>query len=182
MSNWLEPIPNIYKNSSALVFCEKFQQSEWFPNDGAIKCTDKGSIEMDILPAFVKHLNKFVRLLVPEETYYLLSLDVHGSINGFEWVEECHKSRCEVVVSAANTSHFLQPCDQMISKKFNSAIRGIRDEFNKSAVVPTRSVKFNLVCGVHGFESVSVDDIRQSFRKAGIFPFNHHFSERFNFT
>ena len=49
-------------------------------------------------------------------------------------------------------------------------------------MVPTRSVKFNLVCGVHGFESVSVDDIRQSFWKAGIFPFNHHFCERFNFT
>ena len=84
-------------------------------------------MEMDILPAFLKHLNKFVRMFVPEETHYLLSLDGHGSLNGFEWVQECHKSRCEVVVSPANTSHFLQTCDQMINKKFNSAIRGIRD-------------------------------------------------------
>ena len=66
-------------------------------------------MEINILQAVVKHLNKFVGMFVPEETHYLLSLDGNGSRNGFEWGEDCEKSRREVVVSKVNTSQCLQP-------------------------------------------------------------------------
>ena len=114
-----------------------------------------------------------------ECTHYLLTIDGHGSRNGLESLQECSSNGCEVVLSPANTSHFLQPCDQRVNKTFNTSIRDIRDAFNKSVVVQIRGVQFNLMCGVHAFEAVTVDNIRQSFQKTGLFPFDENFPNRF---
>ena len=156
MSNWVDPLPTIYKNSRNA--CRKYEQENWFPRDGVIKCTEKGSMEMSVMPAFVKHLNAFVRSFLPQNETYLLSLDGHGSRNGAEWLDICAANKFEVVVSPANTSHFLQPCDQFVNKKFKTKMRGIRDEFAKSAILDTRSVRFNLICGVHAYNSITVAD------------------------
>ena len=177
MSNWVEPLPSIYKNSGEI--CRKFEQENWFPKDGVIKCTEKGSMEMSIMPAFIKHLNAYVRSFLPNDVSYLLSLDGHGSRNGVEWLELCSENRCEVVVSPANTSHFLQPCDQFVNKTFKMEMRTIRDEFAKSGILDTRSVRFNLVCGVHAYNTITVRDATASFARAGIFPFSPEFPEQF---
>ena len=174
MSNWVDPLPTIYENSGN--DCRKYEQENWFPGDSVIKCTEKSSMEMSVMPAFVKHLNAFVRSFLPQDVTYLLSLDGHGSRNGVEWLDICAAKKCEVVVSPANTSHFLQPCDQFVNKKFKKKMQGIRDQFAKSAMFDTRSVRFNLFCGVHAYNSITAADAIASFSKAGLFPFRSEFS------
>ena len=106
-------------------------------------------------------------------TYRLLTVIVHETDSN--WLQECSSNGCEVVLSSTNTSHVLQPCDQRANKTSNTSIRDIRDECNKSVVVQKRGVKFNLMCVVHAFEAVTVGNMRQSFQKTGLFPFDENF-------
>lgn len=132
-------------------------------------------METSTLPAFMKHLNDYVRIFVPKDTHYVVPLDGHGSWNGIEWLEFCEENKIEVVVSPANTSNFLQPQAQGLGSngEYKTAMRHIRDDFNKSHIVPTRSVQFNLICGVHAYKSITPTDISQSFSKTGLFPYGN---------
>ena len=89
------------------------------------------------------------------------------------------KNQCEAVISPANTSHFLQPCDQYVNRRFKQAVRELRDIFYENGIVNTQPVNFHLACGVHGFESITTDDIRRSFLITGMYPFNPDYPLRF---
>ena len=134
---------------------------------------------MDVLPSLMQHINNTVRRFVPPDLHYFLCLDGHSSRNGTEWIELYQNNNCEAVVGAANTSHFLQPCYQNVNRRFNSSIRHFRDELCKASLIYTRQVAVNLACGVHGFESITLEDARLSFRNTGIYPFDPAFPLRF---
>ncbi len=65
---------------------------------------------------------------------------------GFEWLDLCQKTNCEVVQAPANTSRFLQPCDQFVNKAFQGAASDVRDKVNSMAIVNTKSVQIKLMC------------------------------------
>ena len=118
MSNWVGSLPNICRKSGNV--CRKFEQKNWFPSDGVIRCTENGSMEMSVMHGFVKHPNTFVCSFLPQDVTYFHSLECHGSRNGVEWLKISAANRFEVVVSPGNTSHFLQPCDQFVNKTVNT--------------------------------------------------------------
>ena len=60
-----------------------------------------------------------------------------------EWLEICDKNKCEIVVSPENTLSFLQTCDQFVNKTFKKRMPATREEFAKSVILDTRSVRFN---------------------------------------
>ena len=82
-------------------------------------------------------------------------------------------------MGAANTSHFLQPCDQNVNWRFKSSIRHFRDELCKASLIDTRQVAVHLACGVHRFESITLKDARLSFKNTRIYPFDPAFPLRF---
>lgn len=176
---WWAPVKGTLKNGHCVAgICSRFTKPNWFPHTGVIKLTENGSMEMPTMCAVVKHINNFVRHFVKDE-YYLLCLDGHSSRKGAEWVEECRDNRCEAVVSPANTSHFLQACDQTVNKRFKAALREIRDEFCKLGTYDTKQVNFNLACAIYAYEQITATDIVNSFRVTGVFPFDRDFPKRF---
>ena len=116
VQKWIDPLDPSFREGHP--DCDMFTRPEWMPADATIRVTENGSMEMAILPAFIKHLDNFVRNVSGGKDSYLLTVDVHGSRNGYAWLEQCEEVGCEVVQSPANTSQFLQLCDQMINKRF----------------------------------------------------------------
>lgn len=87
MSKWTDALLNTTASSSispALKQYDKYVKPEWFPNDGFVKMTTNGSMEMSILPALMKHIDKAVRRVVPAEVPYVLTLDGNSSRNATE--------------------------------------------------------------------------------------------------
>lgn len=91
----------------------------------------------------------------------------------------CPANNCEVVVSPANTSHFLQPCDH---KRIKIALNEFRNTMSQNTSLDTRKVGVNLACGVHGFESIATRDIQNAFATTGVYPLDEHFLLRFRPT
>lgn len=88
MSNWFQPLNSDLLrrvNGQSVVL----PSSTWFPEDCVVFCTENGSMDINVLPIFVQHLNKFVLKVVPAEKSFLLTLDGHGSRKGVEWLELC---------------------------------------------------------------------------------------------
>lgn len=74
-------------------------------------------------------------------------------------------------MSPANTSHLLQPCDQLVNKAFKQACRRLRDDLLKQGTFDHRTVAFNLACGACGNERITTDEITKSFPKTYLYPF-----------
>lgn len=134
--------------------CAKYIKPNWKPRNAVIKVSDNGSMEKPILAAAVKHINRLVRQFLPDEQYPIC-LDGHSSGKGTEWIEECVKSGCKAVIQPENTSHFLQPCDQSINKRFNEGMRELRDAFRRVGTVDTRLVNFNLACVINAYKRIT---------------------------
>lgn len=104
---------------------------------------------------------------------------MHSSRKCKDWIEVCRKNRSEAVVAPANTSHFLQPCDQNINRRFKNSLRTIRGAFCRCGLTDTRQINFNLACWVHGCASITPADINAAFEKTGTFPVDNNFADRF---
>lgn len=179
MSSWFEPLDATQYKGLPVEVREHTTRVGWFPKNGVVVCSENGSMDMNILPLFIQHINKFVRQFVPPETSYITTLDGHGSRKGIEWVELCTRNNCEVVLAPANTSHFMQPCDQDVNKTFATQVRSIRDELRKCAITDTKSIQVKLMCGSFAFKKVSVQDCVFAFCRTGLFPFQRNFAARF---
>lgn len=102
---WWEPVTGQFRNGVSRN-CAEYTRPNRFPREGVIMVSENGSMEMDIMPAMVKHINKTFRSLVHTEPY-LFCLDGDSSRKGVEWIEECKSVSCEAVISPGNISHFL---------------------------------------------------------------------------
>lgn len=155
---WFEPLQGSFSKELDGL-CGRYASSAWFPSRSAVvKVTENGSMEMDVLEAAVKHVNKFIRDAVGDNRV-VLTLDGHSSRNGTGWVDQCRANNIDAIIAPANTSHFLQPCDQYVNKRFKNAIRELRDNFCATGLVDTRKVNFNLACGVYAYEQITTQDI-----------------------
>lgn len=177
MTNWFLPLDNeVYKFGDGEL--RKLTNRGWFPCDGHVAVSENGSMDMNIISIFIHHLNRFVRKFVPREKHYVLLLDGHSSRKGIDWLDLCEENGCEVVQSPANTSHFLQPCDRLVNKKFQHTVRETRDSLCLAAITDTKSMRFKFLCGVRGFEAISLADIRKSWEETGLWPMNFDFADR----
>ena len=160
--------------------CARYAVPGWFPDEeGVIKVTENGSMEMGILQAFITHISKHFQKIVGSQSV-LLTLDGHASRNGTGWIEECRRNNIDAVIAPANTSHFLQPCDQAVNKRCNTAMRELRDAYVMQSNIDTRKVNFNLACAVHAHEQITTREITKSFAETGLYPFQMNFAQRFH--
>lgn len=157
----------------------RLEEEDWFPRQGVMECTERGSMETSVIPAFVNHIHSFFRTVLTFNKPPLLSLEGHGSPNGIDGLEICASNGCEVVMYPTNTSNVLQSCGQLVKKKFLMQLCTIIDELAKLCILDTRSIRFNLVFTVHAYEAITVKDIRDLFSSAGVFLFKPSFGDRF---
>ena len=177
-ARWFDAVHGNHSDAISGI-CARYSVPGWFPDEeGVVKMTDNGSMEMDVLQAFISHISKHFRKIVGKQSV-LLTLDGHASRNGAGWIEECRRNNIEAVIAPANTSHFLQPCDQAVNKRFNSAMRELRDAYVSQCDVDTRKVSFNLACAVHAHEQITATEITKSFAGTGLYPFQLHFALRY---
>lgn len=106
-------------------------------------------------------------------------LDGHASRTNVEWVPFCSKNKTEAFVNAANTSHVLQPYDQVINKRLQESMQFIRDEFWRQGYVDTAKVNFNLACAVHAWDTIHPNVVQKSFQVTGTYPFQPDFAKKF---
>ena len=67
--------------------CARYAVPGWFPDeDRVLKVTENGSMEMEILQAFIMHISKHFQNIVGNQSV-LLTLDGHASRNGAGWIE-----------------------------------------------------------------------------------------------
>lgn len=144
-----------------------------------VVCMSRGSMDMEVLPRFIEHLNRFVRQFVDENDHFLLKLDNHGSRKRFEWIEQCVRVTFEAVLAPANTSHFLQPCDQQINKRFQNEIGLTRDNLARYRALDIRSFGIRLMLAVQVHAKISQRDCSSSFAKTGLFSFQRNFADCF---
>lgn len=176
MPRWKTPIP-----SSAKVHLPAslrwLTENTWIPDGTHIALTTKGSMTMEIMPKLITHFNEFCRKFVTPDKPVLLLLDGHSSRKGAEWILYCHKYNIIVIQLPANTSHFLQPCDATINKKFKERTRQVRDVLIKTGMYSNANIAFKLKLGVAGFQVLTADVVQQSFISTGMWPMNFQFYE-----
>ena len=179
MSNWyLQLSEEKYKFEDGNL--KRFTREGWFSSDACVVMVDNGSMTMEIIPIFMAHLDNFFRQFVQQERHYVLLLDGHSSRNGIDWLDFAKAHKC-VVQSPANTSHFLQPCDQDVNKAFQDTVRRVRDKFclASSGNTDTRTIQSKLMFATAGLEAIGTTEIRRSWDITGLWPMNYRFTERF---
>lgn len=95
---------------------------------------------MNILAAFIEHFNTFVRNFVQPSKKILLPFDGHSSRNRIEWMPRCMKQNIQVVQVLANNSLVLQPCNQVVNKRFKEVIRVSKPELDKMDLNETKTI------------------------------------------
>ena len=180
MSNWyLQLSEEKYKFEDGNL--KRFTREGWFSSDACVVMADNGSMTMEIIPVFMAHLDKFVRQFFQQEMHYVLLLDGNSSRNGIDWLDFAKAHKCEVVQSPANTSHFLQPCDQDVNKAFQDTVRRVRDKFCLASAgnTDTRTTQSKLMFATAGLEAIGTTEIRRSWDITGLWRMNYRFTERF---
>ena len=177
-SEWWAPVTGSFNDEPHGIILP-FTKPGWFPGDGVIEVSKNGSMEGNLLATYVRHLDAFARRFVSQEEKILLCLDGHASRKSIEWLELCVERNIECIVNAANTSHFLQPCDQLINKRFHDCMREIRDEFCRQGHVDTTKVNFNFACAVYAWRNIGTKNVTNSFNVTGLFPFKRDFAVQF---
>ena len=126
MENWTSVVTDEIGNLLKVTPSELFTRKGWFPDDGVIVCSERGSMTSDLLPVFIRHLNRNIRNVVSEDEHVLVTLDGHSSRKGLAWLREAKQAKMVVVRSPANTTHFLQPWDLRVNKRISKG--GSTDE------------------------------------------------------
>lgn len=146
---------------------ERFTGKGWFRYDGIISCRDRGSLTSELLPLFIRLLNTNIRNVVHEEKHVVLMLEGNSSRKGPSWLREANELKLILVLSSANTTHFLQPCDRRVNKRISKELRRTRDSIIEAGMISTNAVQFKLIYDISAMFSVSEQDVRTSFTVRG---------------
>lgn len=126
---------------------------------------------------FMEHLNCFVSNHVATEEYVLL-LEGHSSRKELECLDKAEQQSWAVVQSLAEASHFLQPCEEFVNKKFHVKIREMRDLFCEAESTITHSNRIWLTCAIRALQHITVADITKSSTTTGLWPMEFDFATR----
>lgn len=174
MTRWFEPLsPEIFKDGTGVPYW--FTKEDWFPKSSFCVGTKKGSMDVDVIPFVVDHINAHAKRR-PGESLLLL-LDGHKSRGGIRWIEKCMETNIEVVQLPANTTHFLQPCDDKINKTFQVAVRATRDIIRARTDLDFGDMNRKLILGTAGYAALTPFVVRQSFARVGLWPMDYRFMD-----
>ena len=101
---------------------------------------------------------------------------VPGRIRVVAIVQE---EKCKIVQSPSKTTHILQPCDQDVNRSFKKSVPKYRDLLHKHTTFDIRSVRANPMVAALACSNITVDSIKSSFKKTGLWPMNYSFLDWF---
>lgn len=108
-----------------------------------------------------------------------MHLDGQSSREGYECLQMCKENKCEIVQSPSNTTHFLQPCDQDVNRSFKKSMRTYRGLSHKQKTLDMRTLRANLMVAALAYSTITIESIKLSFKKTGLWPMNYSFLDRF---
>lgn len=183
-TGWLEPLnldPKTIRTAPGGVNLTPYCDPGWFPADGALYMSEKGSMTTDLMPAFLQHLLQQQKKLYPESVgkRSTVSLDGHSSRSfvDTQWIEEAVKNLQEIILSPANTTHFLQACDHLINMLLARWVTMTKEACLLNGIVGVSTPQIKLICAVESHKHVSRTDIVASFEKIGLWPMDYIFVE-----
>ena len=174
MEAWFEPLDScVFKDKNGVphFLCDK----KWYPDDSFEIGTPSGSMDSSVISFAIHHLATHGRRLVGHNKRFVLLLDGHGSRKGVEWLDVSLENDISVVQSPANTSHFLQPCEQDINKMFQRAVRSTKDFLVGIETLNVAVMGLQLKLGIAGYKAVTDDVVKASWRKCGLWPMDYRF-------
>lgn len=176
MQRWFEPLPSdLFKDECGGAH---WMTAEWMPPGSFIIGTKNGSMEQGIIHFVIEHMHRHARKIVPNtRKALLLLLDGHASRGGAEWLERGVEKKIEIVQAPANTSHFIQPCDDRINKTFKRTVRKTRDALCKTTWVECADMRIKMMLGVAGYRSLTPEVVRKSFKATKMWPMDYSFVE-----
>ena len=175
MERWFEPLnDSVFTDDHGNP--EWYTKADWFPSEAVLVGTNRGSMDMATLPAFIQHFQRHVRKIVPGSQQVCLTLDGHSSRNGHEWLELCDVFHISAVQLPANTTHFLQPNDDSINLEFKQGLRTTRDSMLTRALVDFSDMRLKLMLGIAGYRSVTPDVVKLAYRNVGLWPMDFRFT------
>lgn len=180
MERWREPM-------NGEVWTDDLGTPDWFAKDGwldtqgdlVLRGTPNGSMQKDCIGFVISHIQRHKKSIVPAGEKLLLLLDGHGSRKGVDWLEKARDCDIEIVQLPANTSHFLQPCDNAINKAFKVGMRSTRDRIAAKSFVDFGDMRLKLMLGIGGFRSITRDVVQRAFARTGMWPMDLGFLKRF---
>lgn len=104
--------------------------TDWFPDSVSAWPTENGSLTKETIGYVMSHINFHAKRKPKSNHKILLLLDGNNSRNGVVWLEKAKLYEIEVIQNPANTSHFLQACDNPINHIFQTTIRRTQDYLN----------------------------------------------------
>ena len=154
-------------------------QDGWLPSNTSLHVTKSGSVNSEIIVKVVEHIYAHTVKIVDLRTSILLFVDGHSSRNGSEWLEACEDMNIIVVRLPANTTHILQPCDQLVNKRFQQTVRSTRDELLSMRHLSWANTAYKIKLAVAGYQSITAEEARKYFVACGLWPMNYKFLDFF---
>ena len=122
-----------------------------------------------------EHINNHARKTISSEKHIMLLVDGHSSRDSMEWIETCERLNIIVARLPANTTHILQPCDQLANRALQCTFRKTRDDLLSTSHLYWANTSYNIKLAVAGHQAITSDDARASFVKCGMWPMDYRF-------
>ena len=98
MESWFLPLATEGLSKALPKDIVDLSEPDWFPKEGVVCCTERGSMDARTLQLFIQHIDRTIRKHISNDKEFLLTLDNHGSRKGVDWIEVARRVRCEVVL------------------------------------------------------------------------------------
>jgi len=177
MKRWFNPLTRRRNRTNPLrADIQKYFELDWIPADAGIALSESGSMTIEVLPAYIEHFVRNARKVAQDINLpLLLLLDGHKSRRGIEWIQLALQNNIEIVQSPANTSHYLQSNDQDVNLIMNRVGKTVRDILVQESDISPTNINFKLVKGTHGYNAITEDVVKASWRKTGLWPMDYRF-------
>lgn len=156
-----------------------FTEPNWFPNNDCTNVTETGSMECPVLKYFFQHIQLTARKYLDANIAFLLYLDGNSSRKHPKWIDCCSSSYQEAAINALNTSHILQPCDQLIIKRFHRLMCQLQKESGNQRGIDTASLNFSAACAVYAWARITQEPTQAFSKVTKTFPLQRNFAAKY---
>lgn len=127
------------------------------------------------MPFLVERISRYIKQFVPRHQPVVFLLDGHSSRKGINWVQYGERHNIVLVLLPANTTHFIQPCNNAISKTFQKTVRATRDTLLKMPQTNVHAMSFKLKLAVAVHAAISEDVLRNALVETEFWPVDYRF-------
>lgn len=187
MTGWFEPLPMKAEDVKVLsggVDLRPYCQKGWFPSHGCVQMQGNGSImTKDLMPIFLQHLRFQIDKTHPHLSSKKVAVltDGHSSRSRADvsWIEKARELSLVVALSPANTTHFLQACDQSVNRSLSQWVTATKEAMLANAMISVHTVQAKLIVAFESHKRLARSEIVKSWEDIGLFPMDYRFLKMF---